>query len=145
MRVSLGNPPSEEHERLVQAFREWAEEQNARFLPAQAVSLPGLEKHKPDDHVRIGGEEFLVEVETCHSIETAHTRSQWSTFWGYASQDPECNFMVVLPETCVSPNGEEFSKDQISGSVKSIFEEIEEDLSERGVALERSKLKIIML
>lgn len=145
MRVVLGNPPVEEHARLEGDFRAWALGLGAEFLPEFVVVFPGLDSHKPDAHIKSDGLSFLVQVETGHSLDSQHTRSQWMTFLAFASNNPNYKFMIILPESCASEDGRILSKNQLKRMVIRVLQGIEDDLAKREIHVDRGRIQPVFL
>jgi hypothetical protein len=137
--------PNAEQQRLKEAFRKWADSQNALLLGRRQIAVQGLETHRPGEHIQIGGDEFLVEFEIGRFSRYPVTRSRWSTFWAYASKTPDCYFMLVLPEACVSPEGKEISKEQLTASLHLLLKGIEAELAGRGIVVNRKMVKFVFV
>jgi len=59
---------------------------------------PTVNGHVPDIYARKVGSTVIAEAETCDTIESEHTRSQYVAF----SSVPQAAFHVIVPETCLT-------------------------------------------
>ncbi len=54
--------------------------------------------HIPDISATKGGKTYLMEAETCDTLESPETRTQWTAFSSY----PNIEFSIIVPEECLN-------------------------------------------